>query len=768
MVVQGADHAMSAGAPAGLEESALSACDREPIHVPGSVQPHGFLLAVSPESGLVVHASANVTEHVGLAATDMLGRPLDTIVPELRSSLGADIARAGDPAAPAQFVKTVRMGNGQCFDVVSHRSGPLVVLEFELLIPGEDGDRLSLLYKDLRGFVEQLQAARDLDRLMRLAASEIRRLTGYDRVLIYRFDESWSGTVIAEDRNDRLPAYLGLRFPASDIPAQARDLYRRNRVRIIPDADARAVPIEPTLTPVTGEPLDLSQSVLRAVSPVHIEYMRNMKTMSSLSISILRDGALWGLVSCHNRTAKRVPFQIRNGCDLLVQVLALQIVALERDNEAAYRLRLNAIQARLLAAMAEEERFIDGLVKHQGDLLALAGAAGGAIVSGDQILRLGKAPPDSVITRIVTFLTGDRSGDEVFATDRLPELMADAPGEDTPPSGLLSISISKKYASYILWFRPELVRTVAWGGDPTKPVSVGPDGQERLHPRKSFEAWQELVQGRAAPWTAAEIAAVGELRNAVVGIVLRRAEELASVSEELQRSNKELEAFSYSVSHDLRAPFRHIVGYAELLRKQESQALTERGRRYVDTIIESAFAAGTLVDSLLAFSQMGRTPLHRTSVNMASLVEEVRASVTRFGGEGRAIEWRVSPLGRVNADPAMLRLVVENLLSNAVKYTRGREPAVIEIGRRDEGEEAVFFVRDNGVGFDMAYVRKLFGVFQRLHRMEEFEGTGIGLANVKRIVERHGGHVSAEGAPDKGATFAFALPLKGEAGDHHG
>jgi light-regulated signal transduction histidine kinase (bacteriophytochrome) len=246
----------------------------------------------------------------------------------------------------------------------------------------------------------------------------------------------------------------------------------------------------------------------------------------------------------------------------------------------------------------------------------------------------------------------------------------------------------------------------------------------------------------------------------VLGIVLRRAEEVAALSEELQRSNKELEAFSYSVSHDLRAPFRHIVGYSELLRAREGDRLSETGRRYVDTIIESAFAAGTLVDNLLSFSQMGRNSLNPIDTDLAALVEEVRRRVLRDVPADRVIQWTIGQLGRVRADPVMLRLVIENLLSNAVKYTRTRPEAVIEIGRAaDDGEQAVVFVRDNGVGFDMAYVNKLFGVFQRLHRVEEFEGTGIGLANVRRIVERHGGRTWAEGAVGQGATFFFTLPV---------
>ena len=200
------------------------------------------------------------------------------------------------------------------------------------------------------------------------------------------------------------------------------------------------------------------------------------------------------------------------------------------------------------------------------------------------------------------------------------------------------------------------------------------------------------------------------------------------------------------------------------MKNREGTNLSDKGRHYVETIIEAAFSAGTLVDNLLTFSQMGRHSLNKVTGEMGGLVEEVRRKVVRDVTSDRVVRWEIEPLGRIHADPAMIRLVIENLLSNAVKYTRGRAEAVITVGRQPtEGGEAVFFVRDNGVGFDMAYVDKLFGVFQRLHRVEDFEGTGIGLANVRRIVERHGGRTWAEGHLGQGATFFFTLPIREEA-----
>ncbi len=733
----------------------LTACEREPIHIPGSIQPHGILLAIRLPDLTLAYSSANIAEIFGLDPADALEQPLAEVLPLLSREFEAQLADP-PPVGTTRYLRTItiptRAGERR-YEAAMSRSGACAVLELEEL-PTEAVSSLDSLYPTLRRFVEQLQGASSVEVLCHLAAQDIRRMTGFDRVLIYRFDELWNGTVIAEDRNEVLPSYLDLRFPASDIPAQARELYRRNRLRIIPDANYTPVPIQSR----DSAPLDLSDSVLRSVSPVHLEYMRNMGTLASMSISILRDGELWGLISCHNEGPKRVSLQVRNACDFLTQIFSLQLEARENTILAENRVRLGTVQTRLLAHMAAEDYFIAGLVNNPKDLMLLAGAQGVAVVTQDHCWCLGQSPDEEQVKDLSAWLSRHHQED-VFSTDRLGEFYPAAKAYADRASGLLSISISKAQSSYVLWFRPEVVQTVKWGGNPQKPVQEEA-GSLRLHPRRSFEIWKETVREQSLAWDQSEIEAVKELRNAIVGIVLRRAEELAALSEELRRSNKELEAFSYSVSHDLRAPFRHIVGYSELLKKQEWSELSEKGKRYIDTIIESAYTAGTLVDNLLRFSQMGRTALKPRQIDMNALIDEIRHQLTMHT-PGRRIEWVIGDLPHLTADPVLIRLVFENLLDNAIKYTRPREKARIEIGSTRKEGETVIFVRDNGVGFDMKYVEKLFGVFQRLHRMEEFEGTGIGLANVRRIVERHGGRAWAEGALDRGATFSVALP------DHH-
>jgi light-regulated signal transduction histidine kinase (bacteriophytochrome) len=268
--------------------------------------------------------------------------------------------------------------------------------------------------------------------------------------------------------------------------------------------------------------------------------------------------------------------------------------------------------------------------------------------------------------------------------------------------------------------------------------------------------WPLLPKALAIP-SSAQLEAVNRELRREIAERKRAEEEIKRYAERLETANKELEAFSYSVSHDLRAPLRHIDGFATLLQKHAA-ALDEKGRRHLATISESAKQMGRLIDDLLVFSHVGRSEMHRTAVNLEHLVKEV-ISGFRPDTEVRKFSWTIGTLPEVHGDPAMLRQVLVNLIANAVKYTRPREHAKITIGHMPGAEgEAVIFVRDNGIGFDMQYAHKLFGVFQRLHSASEFEGTGIGLANVRRIIQRHEGRVWAEAEPDKGATFYFALP----------
>lgn len=728
---------------------ALDACAREPIHVPGGIQPHGALIALRPADLRVIQASQN--------CPDVLGIPLDPMVTPLLADLPweadgfADAIGQWSACEERTYFKTHRLA-GRAFNVTAHRTPQALLVEFEPLL--EEQANTDILYGGLRSFLEDTEPSQTVASLAEAAARQVRRLTGFNRVLIYKFDADWNGTVLAEDGDGVLPSYLDLRFPASDIPAQARELYRTNRLRLIGSASYTPAPMAPLLCPTDGAPLDLSFAALRSVSPVHLEYMRNMGTGASMSVSIVVGNELWGLVSCHHSEPRHPSAEVRAACDFIGRILAQQIDARQRAQESAERLRLHRIETELVAHLARAPNLQSGLAENASKWIALVNADGAAVTMDGTALTAGVTPPAEMIRELSEWLMEQKIG-PVFATDSLSEVWPRGAGIAEMASGLVAVPISRIHPSFIMWFRKEIVQTVTWGGDPRAAKQTDQAG--RLHPRRSFEQWKELVRYRSLPWREAEKISAADFRSAIINFVLQRAEERAQLTDELQRSNKELEAFSYSISHDLRAPFRHIAGYAQLLAEEEPD-LKPLSLHYLDGIQRAAVSAGELVDDLLHFSQLGRANLKKARIDMAKVMAEVRLSL-ETDLEGRALEWEIGDLPPGWGDATLIRQALFNLVENAVKYTRERSPAKISVTGSQSDHEVVYTVADNGIGFDMAYGGKLFQVFQRLHRPEEYEGTGIGLALTKRIVDRHGGTIVATGTVGVGASFTFTLPM---------
>jgi light-regulated signal transduction histidine kinase (bacteriophytochrome) len=731
------------GTPTALQ---LAQCASEPIRVPGAIQPHGWLAAVDGRQGALVAFSENWA----------------ALLPSPQDLLPARIQGALDPVIAARHALIDGEGPVSCgawtiggrrLHVSGHRLGELAY--FELEPDAEDPGARAPIYSLARHLVPLMQRTGAVDELCRVVVAEMKRLTGFGRCMAYRFDAEGHGEVLAESADPGYDLYAGHRFPGSDIPAQARELYRINHIRLIADAQYEPVPVR-FVDGRDATALDLSQAALRSVSPVHLEYMRNMRTLASMSVSIVVGGRLWGLVSCHDHAPRQLSWQTRMACEHLGQLLSLQIEAKEENEQVSEQLRLRQLTLAIVSQLADSDATLQRLVDEPGPLLRLGRAAGAAVILNDRCWSVGETPAHDTLLELGQWLA--HRVDQVWHSDRLPVEAPSLGGSLGAMTGLLAISISRLHRHHIVWFRPEIAQTIVWAGDPRKASSTGPD--TRLHPRRSFASWKEQVSGRSLPWTPGEIHAVRELRQALIGIVLRRAEEMAEVAMELGRVNKELEAFSYTVSHDLRAPMRHIAGFVDLVLETEGEALSARAQRYLAHVKEASAHAGQLVDALLDFSRMGRSAIKHSLVNAEHLIEDLIAEQNTLTKD-RRIDWVVrAPLPRLWGDPLLLQVAIRNLVSNAVKYTRPRELARIEITGIEDETGTGLSVRDNGVGFQMKYAGKLFGVFQRLHQNEAFEGTGIGLASVRRIVERHGGRVDAWGQPEDGACFSFTVPTR--------
>ena len=420
---------------AGLD---LHACDREPIHVPGAIQPHGLLIVLDEPALTVVQVSANAADLTGFAPEALLGHDVAHLLGEAGKTqvrtAAAEVQREGESSS---FLVQLPARPEPLWMAVLHRNSAGLVVELEPAL-----EKLTDVAPYLYAAVERLREAESTQALCEQAACEIRHLTGFDRVKVYEFDPDWHGHVVAETRADHMDAYLDLHFPATDIPAQARRLYTLNRTRLIADAGYAPVPLVPDVHPRTGHRLDMTHSVLRSVSPIHIEYLKNMGVGASMSVSVIIDGQLWGLIACHHATPHFVPHQVRMACALLAQVLALLLTGRQEHEDRAHLARRKALQGRLLEAMMQADNFVQGLQANGQDLLDLMEAQGVVVYGNEVRIAFGEVPSGDALPGLVRWLE-PKLQDGPFATDTLPRLYEPAEAFRETGSGLLAVSLSR-------------------------------------------------------------------------------------------------------------------------------------------------------------------------------------------------------------------------------------------------------------------------------------------------------------------------------------
>jgi light-regulated signal transduction histidine kinase (bacteriophytochrome) len=476
----------------------LSDCEREQIHLPESIQPHGALLVLRGPQLKVVKASSNLNAVTGIDA-DALGRPFADYDAPLAETILSLLKEEGLESMP----QSLRSASGRSpyhFDVAVHRleSGDAIV-ELEPVRPGAD----------LTGFIEQsfqsILSTLTLRDLCDETARVFKKLTGYDRVMVYRFDPDGHGEVFSEQREDTLEAYLGNRYPASDIPQIARRLYQTNRIRLLVDVSYRAIPLIAGDDAIHDGQLDMSLCSLRSVSPIHIQYLKNMGVSATLVVSLMAGGSLWGLVSCHHYSPRNIAYETKAACEVLAEVVATRIAALESFARVEGELAIRRIEKRIVEAIARDGNWKRALFDNPQLLLQPLQAIGAALAFEGEILSTGEVPGTEQIRAIVSWL--ERTQDkEAFASSCLGSDWPEFKPLKSVASGLLSVPISRAPGEYLMWFRPERIRTLTWGGNPFKPVEVGDDPRD-LSPRRSFAQWHQLVQDTSDQWSNADLMA---------------------------------------------------------------------------------------------------------------------------------------------------------------------------------------------------------------------------------------------------------------------
>ncbi|TLD68337.1 GAF domain-containing protein [Phragmitibacter flavus] len=739
--------------PSTLDSAALNSCHSEPIHIPGAIQPHGAMLVLQEPDLICLQASNNLREITGRDPAAILNQPISALFgseSETETNKILAAIASGDPATESPLYLEI---DGRSFDCLLHRHDGVLIAELESATHAP----LSRHHRLLQSAIGELRGTLQLKDLYQTIATFVSTLTGFERVMVYKFDADWHGEVVAESLLSPVDSYLGHHFPANDIPAQARALYTRSWLRIIPNSTYTPVQLLPAINPLTQRPTDLSYSVLRSVSPLHLEYLRNMEVGASMSISLIIDGQLWGLIACHHRTPRPLPYSVRSTCEIFGQVASLEIA---RHQDAVRLRELNhatRIQTRFFDVISREQNFVEALIKYTPELLEFMRADGAAIYVNDQLNLLGTTPSKAQVNEIIDWLR-DESVNPHLAPDHLSNLPPAAAEFTATASGLLALRLSRVDPHFVLWFRPEIITTVTWAGNPEKIIA----SDSTLHPRKSFSAWKQEVTGHSLPWTSPELQGATELLTALNALVLRRTERLIRLNGELERKNTDLNSFAYIAAHDLKEPLRGIAHYSKFIREDHADTLKPDAIKKLETIGDLAIHSSELLDALNRFSRLGRIDIHRKPTSLDDILNKVLALLEVTIRENHFQVIRPHPLPIINCDPILLREILLNLVANAIRYNTSTKKWV-EIGHDltadpENAPGGAFYVRDNGIGIHSKHFHNIFDIFRRLHAHGDFgTGTGAGLAITKSIVERHGGRIWLESTPGQGTTFYFTL-----------
>ncbi|NMH26990.1 ATP-binding protein [Flavobacterium silvaticum] len=742
----------------------LDNCENEPIHIPGSIQPHGFLLAFDT-AFTIVFASSNIETYLSIEPGKILGKKFSAVFGE---SIERNLQLYSEGLSETDLAPFKVNLDGNPFECTVHHNGSFLILEAE---PEAVSDSESLnFYRQTTGFLANMSDSFTLRDLCQHVANTTREITGYDRVMIYRFDKDNNGEVFAESHIEGIEPFLGLHYPHTDIPRQARELYLQNLLRLIVDMDYTPVPILTLADSATNKSLDLSLSVLRSTSPIHVQYLQNMGVEATLTVSLIHKGKLWGLIACHHYSALNLSPQKRIAAKLQGQFLTSQIDVRQLNEEYDLARKCNSDVETLnaLPLVPKAESIAQIIV--QPELLSLCNAGGVSICFGNELYTNGDVPNAEMIRKLSKALF-QKSNGSGFTTDRiltdLPELDFDC--EKISGLNYQSLGLAENYN--IIWYRPETISEVHWAGDPSKAIEKDTNG---LSPRKSFELWQEFVKCQSLPWRTPELNAAANYGHALqrhMNLILLSEEGKRNLelNETLKEANSELENINWISTHDLQEPLRKIQLMASRLLSKEEEQLSKGVVQSLMRMNDSAGRMQALLIDILKYTRIRHTKAIEERVDLNVLLQSVEADVQDHRNE-RMLHITIKELPVIMGIPFLINQLFSNLFSNSIKYSKTEGAISIEVWAdekpvgfpdlpKSENLYHLIHYKDNGIGFEPQFSESIFNIFTRLHGQSEYKGSGVGLALCKKIMQTHKGHIKATGKLGEGAEFFLYFPV---------
>ncbi|TYP97964.1 light-regulated signal transduction histidine kinase (bacteriophytochrome) [Tenacibaculum adriaticum] len=737
----------------------LENCEDEPIHIPGLIQPHGFLISVDFQTNIINVCSENINNYIDFTYQQLLGKEIKTFFNN--TFLSEFNIFKKDTATPFKaFNFSI---NERLFSISLHHSDNAIIIEGE---PTENQfDKDNQLYNSSKQLLSYIEDTSTLKELCNSVVLAIKNITNYDRVMVYRFDAEYNGEIIAESKEEHLEPFLGLHYPHTDIPVQARELYIKNHLRIIGDVDYKPVELFTyNLSPI--KTLDLSLSILRSVSPIHIQYLHNMGVGATLTVSLIHKGKLWGLIACHHYSPKYLSQDIRNTVKLHGHFITSQIDVRLLNEQYEIAGRVNAAVERLTSKKLAFNRSSIIELFNEKSIVSLCNSAGVSALIDGELYIYGETPNNEEIQLLGDFLY-NYSDNGRFVTSSLSHITSNLKSISEAFPGINYYSLGDE-TNFIIWYRTPTIKDIHWAGDPSKSIEKDTKG---LSPRKSFAKFTENVKDTCKPWLEAELAACSNFFNFfqihIRSIIINEEKEnQKKLSEILKETNAELENINWISTHDLQEPLRKIRMMAStLLRSDTKNPLPENVHNKIIRMQNSAERMQTLISDILKYTKANVDAPDFEMVDLHNLLIQTKEEMNDTLNDTNA-SLKIEPLPHIKGVPFLLKQLFLNTIYNSLKFSSPeRDPIIVIKMEKDSIDEIsksgmyhVIEVKDNGIGFNNAYKEKIFKIFSRLNNKSDYSGSGIGLALCKKIMIKHQGFIDATGTVDKGATIKLYFP----------
>lgn len=738
----------------------LDNCDREPIHLTGRIQSIGALLVLDRDGKRIIGGSTNASAFLGSDISQAIGQPLSTIHADLHTTI-TDALQGPRPLRV--FLDDITLSGETAYEALAVATDSEILVEF---LPAAQADATALKRKmrQTARTCSAIHAAKSVEEAQNLAVEAIQDLTGFDRVKMYEFQPDWSGKVVAESRADEtMASYLGLYFPDTDIPKQARALFSLVPWRGIASTQEDAtMPI--IADAAAAGSIDLSHSILRSVSPIHLEYLRNMGLGASFSASLMLDGRLWGLIACHHRHEHWLSFDEW----ALVEDIGMAVVdRIDREEDmltARNLVHMRQIEHSLAAEMRRRQDISSVIEDMIPSIQEFLRADGFAFVYGNDVYTSGFTPPISFIRQLIGWAESNDRSDQ-FATTQLHAVWPAAQKHMETACGVLLQPIAAHRICQMVWFRRPMTEAITWAGKPEKIIDKN-DPHARLMPRASFDAWTASHHDQSLPWRKSELESAKEVLKEILDIVAsqlllaKENEELKNLKEiasqlAVKEENEAMKRFIRSAVHDLKAPLRGINLALDMMREDgfdpesvdEAYRIASTSSKRLSTLTSDILELASTMNSMPKMKVLSLDSVVRRAVDMLSAdINQARAAI------------EIGPLPDVRGDRDQLLRLFENLFSNALKYRSPGRALLVQVEGKNNGDMVKVRIADNGIGVAENYADRIFQPFQRLHNSGKIEGSGLGLSICRQIAHAHDGSITLDATHQSGVCMLVTLP----------